>query len=144
MMNKKAIFYLVLIFLITVFPASSSGANQPSLTEAMVKNVILSWYQGTNDHKPLADQLALLTDDVEMRYQILRNHSQAKKHSVNGMQTSFPNTLTKHIKLSHGISSSLGSSPLLNWWSGGNGAGGILEKPLATTRHPFRASIWNL
>jgi len=68
MMNRKAIFYLLLIFLITVFSASPSVASQPSLTEAMVKNVILSWYQGTNDHKPLADQLALLTDDVEMRY----------------------------------------------------------------------------
>lgn len=43
-------------------------AQQPPLTEAMVKNAILNWYAGTNDHRPVAELLPSLADDVQMRY----------------------------------------------------------------------------
>ncbi|NTU67535.1 MAG: nuclear transport factor 2 family protein [Chlorobiaceae bacterium] len=43
-------------------------ASAPVLDEAMVKNVLLGWYAGTNDHKPVDQLLAYLADDVQMYY----------------------------------------------------------------------------
>ena len=41
---------------------------RPELTDDIVRNVILTWYQGTNDHRPVEQIEALLASDVEMRY----------------------------------------------------------------------------
>lgn len=38
------------------------------LTEEMVRKVVLTWYSGTNEHRPVEDLTVLLADDVEMRY----------------------------------------------------------------------------
>ncbi len=38
------------------------------LTEAMVRNVVLTWYSSTNEHRPVAEFESLLAEDVEMRY----------------------------------------------------------------------------
>ena len=38
------------------------------LTEAMVRNVVLTWYSSTNEHRPVEEFEPLLAEDVEMRY----------------------------------------------------------------------------
>jgi hypothetical protein len=38
------------------------------LTEAMVRNVILTWYSSTNEHRPVEDFETMLSDDVRMSY----------------------------------------------------------------------------
>lgn len=38
------------------------------LTEAMVQNVVLTWYTSTNDHRPVEDFETMLSEDVQMRY----------------------------------------------------------------------------
>jgi hypothetical protein len=38
------------------------------LTEDMVRNIILTWYHGTNEHLPVEQVELLLAPDVEMRY----------------------------------------------------------------------------
>lgn len=55
----------VALLLAAAIPAA---AQPPPLDEAMVRNVILTWYTGTNDHHPVEELLPLLADDVEMRY----------------------------------------------------------------------------
>ncbi|MEI6306689.1 MAG: nuclear transport factor 2 family protein [Deltaproteobacteria bacterium] len=67
-MKKTTLFYVIILFLITAVRPAVAAGSQPPLTEDMVKNVILGWYEGTNDHKPVGDLLVFLTDDVEMRY----------------------------------------------------------------------------
>ena len=63
---------LMKIALLSLFAAialpSSAQQPPPPLSEAMVKNLILTWYSGTNDHRPVEGLLAMLADDVEMRY----------------------------------------------------------------------------
>lgn len=39
-----------------------------TLTDDMVRNVILTWYHGTNEHLPVEQLEPLLAFDVEMRY----------------------------------------------------------------------------
>ncbi|NTV02084.1 MAG: nuclear transport factor 2 family protein [Chlorobiaceae bacterium] len=51
----------------TLCPARIVAAP-PALDEAMVKNVLLGWFAGTNDHKPVAQLLPYLADDVQMYY----------------------------------------------------------------------------
>ena len=63
--NHRAKFLVVAALLLAAIPAF---AGQPALTAAMVKNAILAWYAGTNDHRPVAELLPFLADDVEMRY----------------------------------------------------------------------------
>ena len=58
---------LIATVIATAIPAFAQQPPPP-LDEAMVKNLILTWYSGTNDHRPVADLLAMLADDVEMRY----------------------------------------------------------------------------
>ncbi len=48
--------------------AMPSSAETPPLDEAMIRNVLLAWYTGTNDHHPVEELLTFLSDDVEMRY----------------------------------------------------------------------------
>ncbi len=57
---------ILLAILAAAIPALAQPP--PPLTVDMVKNVILTWYGGTNEHRPVEDLLALLADDVEMRY----------------------------------------------------------------------------
>jgi hypothetical protein len=38
------------------------------LTDAAVRNVIVTWYHGTNEHLPVEELKLLLTPDVEMSY----------------------------------------------------------------------------
>lgn len=38
------------------------------LTENMVRNLILTWYSSTNEHRPVEEFESLLSEDVEMRY----------------------------------------------------------------------------
>jgi len=57
----------LLALLAAVLPALAQQPPPP-LSEDMVKNVILTWYQGTNDHHPVEELLVLLDDNVEMRY----------------------------------------------------------------------------
>ena len=38
------------------------------LTDAMVRNVILTWYSSTNEHRPVEEFETMLSEDVEMRY----------------------------------------------------------------------------
>lgn len=42
--------------------------NQNDLNEQMVRNVILTWYHGTNEHRPVAEFETILSPEVEMRY----------------------------------------------------------------------------
>jgi hypothetical protein len=37
-------------------------------TEKMVRNVILTWYSGTNEHRPVAEIETMLSEDVQMKY----------------------------------------------------------------------------
>jgi len=67
-MKKVTFFYAIVLFLVTALHPAVAATSQPPLTEDMVKNVILGWYEGTNDHKPVEDLLVFLADDVEMRY----------------------------------------------------------------------------
>lgn len=54
----------------TLAMGSLQGATPqpPPLTPDMARHVVLTWYAGTNDHKPVEQLLMLLADDVEMRY----------------------------------------------------------------------------
>lgn len=40
----------------------------PRLTEEAVRNVVLTWYHGTNEHLPVEQIEVLLSPNVEMRY----------------------------------------------------------------------------
>lgn len=64
---KTAVKAILLALLATMLSASAQQPPPP-LSEDMIKNVILTWYTGTNDHHPVGELLALLADDVEMRY----------------------------------------------------------------------------
>ena len=44
------------------------GNPTSKLTEDMVRNVILTWYHGTNNHRPVEQLEVLLAPDVEMYY----------------------------------------------------------------------------
>jgi hypothetical protein len=39
-----------------------------SLTPARVKNIVLTWYSSTNEHRPVADFETMLSEDVQMSY----------------------------------------------------------------------------
>lgn len=41
---------------------------RPELTEDMVRNIILTWYNGTNEHLPVEQIEVLLSPEVEMYY----------------------------------------------------------------------------
>jgi hypothetical protein len=45
-----------------------STASNTDLTEGMVRNIIMTWYHGTNEHSPVESLLMLLAGDVEMSY----------------------------------------------------------------------------
>lgn len=38
------------------------------LTDAMVRNVVLTWYSSTNEHRPVGDFENMLAEDVQMKY----------------------------------------------------------------------------
>jgi hypothetical protein len=42
--------------------------SENKLTESMVRNVVLTWYASTNEHRPVEEFEVLLSEDVEMRY----------------------------------------------------------------------------
>jgi hypothetical protein len=66
---KSALARLLLPAALLLATAAAAAAQQPPpLDEAMIRNVILTWYTGTNDHHPVEELLPLLADDVEMRY----------------------------------------------------------------------------
>ena len=58
---------LFALFFVASLPLA---AQQPpaSLNESMIRNLVLTWYSGTNEHRPVDELLAMLSDDVEMRY----------------------------------------------------------------------------
>jgi hypothetical protein len=58
----------LLVLLAAVALPASAQPPPPPLNEEMVKNLILTWYSGTNDHRPVGNLVAMLADDVEMRY----------------------------------------------------------------------------
>jgi hypothetical protein len=39
-----------------------------ALTDKMVRNLVLTWYSGTNEHRPIEELETLLSEDVGMRY----------------------------------------------------------------------------
>lgn len=68
MIRKKfANTFLTALFL-TALLRLPTAAEPPPLTEEAVKNLMLSWFAATNDHRPVEELLPYLTDDVEMRY----------------------------------------------------------------------------
>jgi hypothetical protein len=43
-------------------------SDSKPLVDSMVRNLILTWYDGTNEHRPVEELLAILSDEVEMLY----------------------------------------------------------------------------
>ena len=58
---------------VTIHPVNESKGGKFAvcdsvLTDAMVRNVILTWYSSTNEHRPVADLEIMLAEDVHMSY----------------------------------------------------------------------------
>jgi hypothetical protein len=60
--------FLFPLALLLAAAATAAADQPPPLDEAMIRNVILTWYTGTNDHHPVEHLLPMLAEDVEMRY----------------------------------------------------------------------------
>ena len=55
--------------LLTVLLALTAHAQEtPGLTPEQVRNFVMNWYGGTNDHKPVEQLLGMLAEDVVMLY----------------------------------------------------------------------------
>lgn len=61
---------LAAILTIATFAAASTlrAEPPPPLTDGMVRNFLLAWFQSTNDHRPVEELLPMLDDRVEMFY----------------------------------------------------------------------------
>ena len=57
-----------LALLLTPAFAAEPAVPTGSITEEMVKNLVLNWFAISNDHRPVDELLTLATDDIEFRY----------------------------------------------------------------------------
>ena len=91
---------LLLAFLCAVLPLAAQQPPPP-LNESMVKNLILTWYTGTNDHHPVEELLVLLADDVEMRYPFRKDPFTGK----DAFRAWYADVLTKFFDETHHVES---------------------------------------
>jgi len=99
--KKRVIVYLIMLFLGTSIKPLVAATNLSPLTAEMVKNVVLCWYEGTNDHKPPGNLLALLTDDVEMRYPYIEKPFTGKE----AFSAWYADVLMKYFDETHNVES---------------------------------------
>ncbi len=65
---KKSFFVVLLFFVAMGTKGMAQTGSQGEFREDTVKNFILSWYNGTNEHVPKEQLLVFLSDEVEFRY----------------------------------------------------------------------------
>ena len=95
----KALFAaLALLLQLLIMPAFAGEAAKP-LTEAMVKNVVLNWYDVTNEHRPVAELLSLATDDIEFSYP----DSAANQRGHAALRAWYEDVLPKYFDETHAI-----------------------------------------
>ena len=95
----KALFAALALLLQLLIMPAFAGEAAKLLTEAMVKNVVLNWYDVTNEHRPVAELLSLATDDIEFSYP----DSAANQRGHAALRAWYEDVLPKYFDETHAI-----------------------------------------